>query len=356
MFLSYQEMYLNAKSMEFIVELRLQMVRYAHEHGYKPASRMYNCSKNVIKKWCRRYALKGKQGLVDISRKPHTSPNKLDENSINKITTVAIEAKNKNKYITTVNVIKKAKVNNCSYETANRYVNAALGKKRNKVRAKTNGGSTKFKQNLKPFELIQVDIKYLTDIPSLKPYFKNENLMKYQITARDVCSGYPIVAYCDEKALTYTKIFLENILHPFLKQIPYLDLKTITIQTDNGTEFTNKDRKTTKKDKPVESKFTLFIQQKYKRHKTIIPGHCTAQSEVESFHWSIERDCLAWEDIVDNKTLIDYTTSYIEEYVNSKIKTRGYSPMDKIKEVCDITKVTFPKPQILSVKSPQIYR
>ena len=156
------------------------------------------------------------------------------------------------------------------------------------------------------------------------------------------------MAYCDDKSLTYTTIFLNTILYPFLKQFKGLDLKKVTIQTDNGTEFTNR-YKRTKGQNPKTSSFTIFIEDKFKRHKTNIPGHCTADSEVESFHWSIERDCLAWDDIVDDKTLIKYTTEYIKEYLNTEIKTRGYSPIDKIKETYEIDNIIYPMPQILNI-------
>ena len=157
-----------------------------------------------------------------------------------------------------------------------------------------------------------------------------------------------IVAYCDEKSIYYTKMFLENILYPFLKQFKGLNLKEITIQTDNGYEFTNK-RIRTKGTEAVMSKFTMFVEDKFRKHKTNIPGHCTADSEVESFHWSIERDCLAWDDIVDDETLIKYTTEYMKEYLQTEIKVRGYSPLEKIKETYEIDNIIYPMPQILNM-------
>ena len=39
----------------------------------------------------------------------------------------------------------------------------------------------------------------------------------------------------------------------------------------------------------------------------------------------------------------------MNEYINSEIKTRGYSPIDKIKETYDIDKIIYPMPQILNV-------
>jgi transposase-like protein len=354
MFSSYQEMYLNTDKKKFIVEKRLEMVRYAIDNGYKAASRFYQCSKNTIKKWCRRYQINGMSGLEDQSRKPHHSPKIIKQADIDTITSITVEAKEKGKHITVNNVRRKSEIKDYSDETINRYMNKACGKVKNKKHPKSTGGSVEWKQHLKPFQHIQVDIKYLTDIDNLKPYFacsKNNYQgikVKYEITARDVASGQAIVAYCDDKSAYYTKKFLEEILHPFLKQFEYLELKNITIQTDCGTEFTNKYKKTRGKS-PIIHSFTVFTEEKFKRHKTNIPGHCTADSDVETFHWSIERDCLGWDDIVDNQTLIQYTSEYIERYNNSVIVTRGYSPMEKIKETFDVTGITFPKPQILTV-------
>ncbi|MEG2985918.1 MAG: hypothetical protein RR835_14585, partial [Peptostreptococcaceae bacterium] len=166
--------------------------------------------------------------------------------------------------------------------------------------------------------------------------------------ARDVTTGYTIVSYCEDKSLVYTTKFLNEILYPFLKQFKKLELKNITIQTDNGKEFTNRLTKTNGKE-PKKSSFTIFIEDKFKKHRTNIPGHCTADSEVESFHWSIERDCLAWDDIIDDDSLIKYTSKYIKEYSNTIIKTRGYSPIEKIKEAFDTTNIVYPTPQLIKL-------
>lgn len=144
---------------------------------------------------------------------------------------------------------------------------------------------------------------------------------------------------------------MESTLYPFLKQFKYLNLKEIAIQTDNEFEFTNK-RIRSKGIAPVKSSFTIFAEDKFRKHRINIPGHPTSRSEVESFHWSIERDCLAWADIVDDESLIKYTTEYMKNYLNSKIKTREYSPIEKTKETYEIDNIIFPMPQILNVSSP----
>ena len=50
-----------------------------------------------------------------------------------------------------------------------------------------------------------------------------------------------------------------------------------------------------------------------------------------------------------NDTLIMYTTKCINNYINTKIKSRGYSPLDKIKTSYEIDNIIFPKPQLLTV-------
>ena len=352
MWSSYQEMYLNIDNEKMLIDKRLEMVRFANENSIKVAARFYSCSKNTIKKWCKRYAVYGIKGLIDRSRKPITSPKRISQTDIDIIFDIVKNAKEKKKHITVKNIRKASKIKKYSDETINRYINKACGNKRNKKHKQSKNGDVSWKKKLLPWQLIQVDIKYLTDIDNLKPYFASVDndfkgiKSKYQITARDVATGASIVAYCDEKSITYTKKFLEEILYPFLKQFKGLNLKKITIQTDNGLEFTNRYLKTLGKE-PEKSAFTLFVEDKFEKHKTNIPGSPTYDSDVETFHWSIERDCLAWDDIVDDESLIKYTTIYLKEYLRSNIVTRGYSPLSKIKETYDIDNIIYPMPQIL---------
>ena len=354
MWTSYQEMYKSIDNEEMLINKRLEMVRFASEESIKKASIRYSCSKNTVKKWCRRYAISGIKGLVDRSKKPKNSPKRIAQEDIDRITEITQKAKEAKKHITVRNVRKSSKVTKYSDATINRYINKAVGKKKNKKHKSSTNGDISWKKKLIPWQLIQVDIKYLTDIDNLKPYFSNEKngfqgiKSKYQITARDVATGASIVAYCEEQTVTYTKKFLEEILHPFLKQFKGLNLKEITIQTDNGPHFTNRYVKTNGKE-ARKSSFTIFVEEKFKKHRMNIPAHPTADSEVESFHWSIERDCLAWDDIVDDETLIKYTTIYMKEYLHTEIKTRGYSPIDKIKETYEIDNIIYPMPQILHI-------
>lgn len=93
MWSSYQELYLNVGNEKMLIEKRLEMVRYANENSIKSASRFYSCSKNTIKKWCKRYAIYGLKGLLDRSRKPKNSPKRIRQEDIDTITEVSKNAK-----------------------------------------------------------------------------------------------------------------------------------------------------------------------------------------------------------------------------------------------------------------------
>ena len=63
-----------AKSQEFV--LRFELISYASDHGIKAASRTFDCSRNTVRKWLRRYGDEGKSGLLDRSRAPKRIPHK----------------------------------------------------------------------------------------------------------------------------------------------------------------------------------------------------------------------------------------------------------------------------------------
>ena len=177
MFFSYKDMYDSIDNEKILMDKRLELVRYANDNGVKVAARFYKCSKNTIKKWCRRYAIYGYAGLKDKSRRPIHSPKRIPDDDIIKIKETCDYAKEKGKYITVNNVRKRTGIKDYSDVTMNRYINVACGKRKNLKHTQPKGGDVSWKQHLKPFQLWQVDIKYLTDINNLKPYFKKDILV-----------------------------------------------------------------------------------------------------------------------------------------------------------------------------------
>ena len=107
MFCSYKDMYDSIDNEKVLMDKRLELVRYANDNGVKVAARFYKCSKNTIKKWCRRYAIYGYAGLKDKSRRPIHSPKRIPDDDIIKIKETCDYAKEKCKYITVNNVRKR---------------------------------------------------------------------------------------------------------------------------------------------------------------------------------------------------------------------------------------------------------
>lgn len=84
--------------------------------------------------------------------------------------------------------------------------------------------------------MIELEYKYLDDIPELYAEYTHHNLPRYQFTARCVRTGAVFMAYGQEKSVTNTALFLLH-LHKHLTRFG-LSLAESVIQTDNGTEFT----------------------------------------------------------------------------------------------------------------------
>jgi transposase-like protein len=56
--------------------LRHELATCAIKKGIKAAARCYECSRNTVRKWVRRFALNRNQGLFPVSRAPHCCPHK----------------------------------------------------------------------------------------------------------------------------------------------------------------------------------------------------------------------------------------------------------------------------------------
>ena len=60
-------------------DFRLEMVRSAQRYDVTETARLFDVSRPTVYKWVGRFNSEGLQGLQDRSRRPHHSPNALDE-------------------------------------------------------------------------------------------------------------------------------------------------------------------------------------------------------------------------------------------------------------------------------------
>jgi len=111
----------------------------------KPAARECRTTPKTVQKWLERFEQEKKPGLEDRSRKPNRSPNEMARYWYFKIREVCEQAHKDNKRITAVRI---QRVHRVPYSTK-----TILQVMR------------EIKKQLRPFEKVQVDIKYLDDIP-----------------------------------------------------------------------------------------------------------------------------------------------------------------------------------------------
>lgn len=64
------------------MDQRLQFIADAHDEDFANLCRRYGVSRKTGYKWVARYDVGGVASLVDQSRRPHTSPNASDEESV----------------------------------------------------------------------------------------------------------------------------------------------------------------------------------------------------------------------------------------------------------------------------------
>lgn len=67
------------RSFEEQILLRQQIVRYAQQHGNKPAGRHYGCDARTVRTWRKRFESKGSGALGNKSRAPHRCPHKISK-------------------------------------------------------------------------------------------------------------------------------------------------------------------------------------------------------------------------------------------------------------------------------------
>lgn len=58
------------KNMQNPFDLRLKMVQYAFSHSKSEAARVFNTTRDTVKKWVERYTIHGTKGLINDCRAP----------------------------------------------------------------------------------------------------------------------------------------------------------------------------------------------------------------------------------------------------------------------------------------------
>ncbi len=121
---------------------------------------------------------------------------------------------------------------------------------------------------MRVFEKLQVDAKYLDDIPGLLPAIQARLLPAYEYTAKDVVTGIVFLCLAYELSEINSLHFIHLLFQHLIRC--RVDVNQTTVQTENGFEFLGHvQAKQT-------SAFTRLVEQRYGARHTTTPSECTA--------------------------------------------------------------------------------
>lgn len=202
---------------------RQRMVKYAQKHSVTETAIRYQVSRKTVYKWLKRYD-GSTASLEDHSHRPKSSPRKHTEQEIKQIRRRVKRHKWKDLLLAYQELVERDGYTR-SYGGFKRIV-AKLRelkpkKKKGKKKAKP------YQRAAYPGQKIQLDVKY---VPS---YCVANGKKYYQYTAVDECTRWTFREMYEERSTYSSKQFLEKLI----EKAPF---PIREVQTDNGTEFTNR--------------------------------------------------------------------------------------------------------------------
>lgn len=246
---------------------RQAIVEYSLKNGVSASSKRYNVSRPTIYRWRKRYD-GTMQSLKDRSHRPHSHPKQHTEEERKLIT----DMRRRNSHDGLVVLWVKLRQHGYTRSISGLY----------KILLQMDGKREKLpnpKQKTKPYEQmqypgqrVQIDVKFVP-----KSCLVGEAAIDggfYQYTFIDEYSRYRILGAYQEQS-TYSS---SDFIHYCVKKFPYV---IECVQTDNGSEFTNRLNKT------CSTKSTLFeitLKQLGIRHKLIKPYTPRHNGKVERSH------------------------------------------------------------------------
>ena len=259
-------MYFRMASTTQDMRYRLSLIRYADKYGVSKAAVKYKTNRQYIYRWKRRYDGSW-DSLRDRSRRPHHHPSQYTPQEIKLIQDMRRRNPHDGLVVFWVKLRRRGYSRSISglYRFLRKLGIMAVHPPNPKYIPKP------YEKMDYPGQRIQVDVKF---VPSA--CLKNSQVIGkqfFQYTAIDEYSRWRFVEAFEEHSTYSSAQFVNHLVKAFPGKIE-------CIQTDNGTEFTN--RFTTHRDKP-----TLFekrLEEHGIRHKLIRPYTPRHNGKVERSH------------------------------------------------------------------------
>jgi transposase len=280
--------------------MRKTVVQEALAKGIKPTARRFGMSKNTVRLWIRRFKVEGNDGLLDRRAGPNYIPHKTSQESEDKIVEIRKAAK-----CYGASRLKHFFCLAPSVGAIQRILRArGLTRRIRRKHQKKNDLRAIKAQTYKALEKLQMDIKYLTDIPPYWEQMQRFRLPRFQYTVRDVKSGMLFLGFADEISECNARQMAEYVLS---KITPHFPGKVI-MQTDNGVEFSGTTRKI------EHNYFSAAVHGQGATHVYIPPGCCNANGDVESIHATIETEFYNLTSFISRTDFLRKAESYRQFY------------------------------------------
>jgi transposase len=259
------------RSKDHSFDLRFHLVHHAQQHGIRAAAAAFQTSRNTVRKWLHRYQENGLAGLHEQSRAPHTCPHQ---------TAAAAEREVLEQRARTPGFgarrLKREFGLKPSVGAIARILRQHGLTRRKKRKHQTKRDLRAVKARYRALTRLQMDVKYLNDIPHYWPQMHRLGLPQFQYTIRCVKTGAVFLAYGREVSVTYAELTVRRLLEHL--QAYGIDSKDVVIQTDSGSEFDGQAMHKTDRG------FTHTIEQLFAAQHRHICGNPNANADVESFH------------------------------------------------------------------------
>jgi len=313
-------------------EARRQIVdTYFTVRSISQVARLWHTSRNVIRKWVRRFKQKGEEGLRDESRKPYSSPHKVSHDIEQKV----LEARKKTGYgrKRLAWYLTREKGLTLSPNTIRHILNRYVFKGKRKPRKVFYPAHWTWEiENL--FSLAQVDTKDILDKGTLGTklwtHMVKKKLPRYQWTFCEGKTRLRFLAFSKELSLANGLCFTFLVMH-WLKR--YGISSEVIWQTDWGEEFGGSNPE----------KLAMLDEKYYHplgAHLTRIPkGRKAYNGRVERSHRSDNKEFYIpfLLDIQDRKQFLDKASGW--EYFYNLVRPHygkdmnGKPPFEKLRRM-----------------------
>lgn len=247
------------------MRFRLSLIKYADKYGVTKAAVKYKTNRQYIYRWKRRYD-GSMESLRERSRRPLHHPNQHTPEEIRLIHNMRRRNPDAGLVIFWVKLMQRGYTRSIPglYRFLRKQGLMAVKPPNPKYAAKP------YEQMNYPGQRIQIDVKF---VPSACLANGAKGQKFFQYTAMDEYSRWRFVEAFEEHSTYSSAMFVDHLVKAFPFPIE-------CVQTDNGTEFTN--RFTSHKDKPT--LFEAHLEHHGIRHKLIRPYTPRHNGKVERSH------------------------------------------------------------------------